>query len=302
MKLLCDYFSSKGLPGFGPLFLLFATVQHIGMFFQGEAPAKSWLITMSMTQGFFEHQRNAGLPTAWSLTIEETFYLVAPLVFVILIKVNSALQDKMLTVGKLFRVISTVAGVAILLALTGELLIKLINNIGWTWEGLMLSRNHVLHTTLFGRFSEFGVGIVAAFIHRGVDLPKLIKGAIADILTLICFVAIGACMWFRSELIIYQAFPALITGVLILVLTVEKGFVSRVLSNNFLEYLGKISYGFYLIQISVMIEPLVWWTDKIGYFRLPVLMVLTNIVCAIVYQLVEVPARKQIVDKWGKSG
>jgi len=90
-------------------------------------------------------------------------------------------------------------------------------------------------------------------------------------------------------------------GGLILSLSVNGGLIHRFLGAGIFVYLGKTSYGFYLIQLSVLIEPMVHLTDKLGYFRLPALMVLTNLFCAITYQFVETPARKLIIDRLGGS-
>ena len=64
-----------------PLFLVFAAVEHGARLLRGTSPDATWWVTLSMTQGFFENLRYEGLPTAWSLTIEESFYALAPAVF-----------------------------------------------------------------------------------------------------------------------------------------------------------------------------------------------------------------------------
>jgi peptidoglycan/LPS O-acetylase OafA/YrhL len=47
-----------------------------------------------------------------------------------------------------------------------------------------------------------------------------------------------------------------------------------------------------------MMTPLMHFTDRLGWVRLPVLIVLTTLVCAFFYRVVEVPARRAIVDRW----
>jgi hypothetical protein len=47
-----------------------------------------------------------------------------------------------------------------------------------------------------------------------------------------------------------------------------------------------------------MMTPLVAFTDRLGWVRLPALIVLTTLVCAAFYRVVEVPARRFIVARW----
>jgi len=77
-------FYVKRIARIWPLFLLFAAVQHGVWLVQGQHASASWLVTCSLTQGFFSDLRYSGLPTAWSLTIEENFYALAPLLYMVL--------------------------------------------------------------------------------------------------------------------------------------------------------------------------------------------------------------------------
>ena len=62
---------------------------------------------------------------------------------------------------------------------------------------------------------------------------------------------------------------------------------------------GRISYGLYLVQLTVMMEPWLRLTDPLGPWRLPALYLLTSLFCGLVYKLVEVPARRVVIAKWG---
>ncbi len=91
----------------------------------------------------------------------------------------------------------------------------------------------------------------------------------------------------------------LAAGALILALSVERSLVSRALSGRLAVYLGKISYGFYLIQLTVVMTPLLALTDRLGVWRLAALCVLMNVVCAVLYEVVERPARRVIIAPFG---
>ena len=175
----------------------------------------------------------------------------------------------------------------------------------------MDSRFHMHHATIFGRFPEFAMGMLAAFVHRGVDLPRLLRGQRAPALVVASFLAIAACMVARDWVMavpdrLPHAVSAALhyavagwTTVLILALTVDGSRLYRWLSHGLLVYLGKISYGFYLIQLTVLLAPFVALSHELGPWRVPALLVMANLVCAVFYQLVEVPARRGVVRWWG---
>lgn len=307
-------FFVKRIARIWPLFLVFAAVQHLVQYIRGEGLGKAALVTMTMSQGFFQDLRYQGLPTAWSLTIEESFYALAPLLF---LAIAAALHwtrrsdDPQLGTKRFLGLAVFLGGSIVLLAACGEFLTRAICALGWNWEGFFGSRQHVLHSTIFGRFPEFAIGVTAAFIHRAGNLDHLLHRWRATALLLGTFFGIAANLWIRTlmdqgqlpanELAYYVLAygNALMAGLLILALCVKGGLIHRFLGRSLFVYLGKISYGFYLIQLSVLIEPMVNLSDRLGPARLLVLMVLVNVFCAMVYQLVEAPARRAIVARWG---
>jgi len=297
-----------------PLFLVFAVVQHGVQVLRGEGLNKTALVTMSMSQTFFEELRYRGLPTAWSLTIEESFYALAPLIFVGIAAVlgwTRLEKNPALNFRRFISLSLTLAGIIVMLVAVGELIFRMVMAAGWNWEGFMGSRHHILHATIFGRFPEFAIGVLTAFIHRGVDLEQRLRRWRANALLLGVFIGIAVSLMVRSQIdqgalaggrIWYFALTygvALMAGGLILALSVSGGRIHRFLGAGIFVYLGKISYGFYLIQLSVLIEPMVHLSDKLGFARLPALMLMVNLFCALVYELVEAPARRIVINRFG---
>lgn len=307
-------FFIKRIARIWPLFLVFAVVQHTVQFLRGEGLHKTALVTMTMSQTFFEELRYRGLPTAWSLTIEESFYALAPLIFM---GIAAALtwtrreQDSRLNFKRFISLSLVLGATIIILTAAGELIFRLVVANGWNWEGFMGSRSHVLHATIFGRFPEFAIGVLTAFIHRGMNLDRLLRGWRATALLVGIFLGIAGSLIVRSLMeqgtlsggqIWYYGLSygiALMAGGMILALSVGGGRIHRFLGSGIFVYLGKISYGFYLIQLSVLIEPLVMFSDKFGFARLPVLMLTVNLFCAVVYETIEAPARKLIINFFG---
>jgi peptidoglycan/LPS O-acetylase OafA/YrhL len=295
-----------------PLFLAFALVEHAAQLLAGGLDRSS-LVTLSMTQGFFEHLRYAGLPTAWSLTIEESFYVLAPLLFVVLGRFTGekGRSEEPLTWRRAARLLGVVGGVVVAMIGAGAVVIRLSTALGIDWQGFLGSRHHVLHATIFGRFPEFAIGVMTAFFHRGWNLKQALRGRRADVALAVLFVAAGFCVWAKTwvesdvsltgRVLTYGLAYLLATfsGGIILALTVEGGIFHRLLSLKICVFLGKVSYGFYLVQLTVMMTPLLALSDPLGWARLPVLLILTNAFCAVVYQIWEVPARRFIVNRWG---
>lgn len=292
-----------------PLFLAFAVIQHGTHVLAGGRPDAAWWVTLSMTQGFFEHLRYEGLPTAWSLTIEESFYLLAPVIFLLIAGVRPPRRP---TAPDWARLCLRLAVITVTLLGLGAVGHRLVVSMGWDWEGLMGTPDHVLRSTIFGRFPEFAVGVLAAFVHRTGLLPGRLGAGRAAWLTVITAAAILAALAGKAALagaagagaaaatVALTYGVAGLTGLLILALSVEGGRLHAVLGWGPFVYLGRVSYGFYLIQLTAMMDPLLVLTDRLGPARLPALFLLTNLACASFYELLESPARARIVARWAR--
>ena len=296
-----------------PLFVAFAVVQHAAAFRAGAALDCTSLVTLSMAQGYFEDLRYAGLPTAWSLTIEESFYAFAPFFFAVVLHFSRERNHEAdpLDVRRGSRLLLVIGGVTVVMLSSGLLLVALVRSLGWNWQGFLGSRHMLLHATIFGRFPEFAIGALTAFAHRGLPLTRALRGHRADFLASSLFLAMGACLAAKTVLagraepaaiggsVVLTYLLAVLAGALILALTAGHGLIHRVLSHGVPVFLGKTSYGFYLVQLTVMMTPLLAVSDRLGAARLPVLLLLTNAFCAVMYLGWEVPARRFIVERWG---
>lgn len=311
---LREYFV-KRIARIWPLFLAFALLQHLGLIVFGERPQGSWLVTLSMTQGFFWDLRYRGLPTAWSLTIEESFYALAPLLFAALaaLGVGAAGPRAGLQPRERNRLLAVLGGAAAVFGAAGFAIMALVRARGWTPFGFMADPEHVLHATIAGRFPEFAIGMACAFAHRDGWPERVLAGARATRAALGAFAGIALLMalkdyaarthWLALGLASSLGVAAL-AGLLILALTREDEPVARALSHPLGVYLGKVSYGFYLIQTSLLAAPFVGLAEKLGPARLLAEYVLLNLVCAAFYEKLERPARRWIVQRWsgGKLG
>jgi len=307
---LREYFV-KRIARIWPLFLAFAGIQHVAMAATGERPDPSWLVTTTMTQGFFLDLRYRGLPTAWSLTIEECFYAIAPLVFLAIAAagIGRGGPGAVLPRRAWGRLLATLAGLVLGLAGAGVLAMLACGRLGWTWYGFLANPEHLLHSTLAGRFPEFAIGVAAAFLHRDGWPVRVMRGARASLVALASFSGIGVLMAAKTSMaasspaawLACSLGVALLAGLLILALTREESRVSRLLAHPAGVYLGKVSYGFYLIQTSLLAAPLVAIAGHLGPFRMPADYVLMNLVCAGFYEWLERPARRAIVHRFAHA-
>lgn len=293
-----------------PLFLFFAAIQHAVLLLRGSPPTADWLVTCTMTQGFFRDLRYAGLPTAWSLTIEENFYAVAPAVYIALaaLALGRAPGPRPWRPAVTARFAAVLAGATAILFGVEIGALLLARGFGWIFGGFMGDVPHLLHATLGGRFPEFALGIACAFVHRQGRLATVLRGGRATAVAFAAVVGIIGCLLWKDAALATDAAwsnyagsyaVALLTGLLILALTREESRAARALSGGWAVYLGRISYGFYLIQLTVIMEPLLALTDSLGPWRLPALCLLMNLVCAACYELIEKPARRGIVARFG---
>ncbi|MCM2322552.1 MAG: acyltransferase [Oligoflexia bacterium] len=210
-----------------------------------------WTVLLTLTQGFFGAYRFNGLSTAWSLTVEESFYLLAPLVYGWLGPVTRAGA----AIGKLART---------LLALS----------VGFWFVGMLVTQaglpGYFLHVqgqmemySIFGRFTEFAIGILFA-LRAPATRPGLPQKAMRAELAFfggLGLILLSMVVLLELELRQKAMWGILATGGIAAswIAALGAGFVisgcaqgsragARLLGNPLIEYLGRISYVFYLLQ------------------------------------------------------
>jgi len=256
----------------------------------------------TLTQGFFIERKFSGIPTAWSLTVEECFYFVAPLVYLSMLRVsNGSLRSD------LFRLIGVLALWMAGLFLLGAVIVQISVLIGIAdYYGFMGDMPHMFLYTFFGRFFDFGVGIIAAFILRRSNILafwQMQRGirtafalSIASIIGIIVATDhMNAAGGFYEGWFI-NLFIALCGALLILSLTCAANPVSKALNFSLFVYMGRISYALYLLQMTLLFMPI-----RTLLFTLPSALVIPasyvvlNLLSAFFYELVERPGRKLVL-------
>lgn len=210
-----------------------------------------FLLNISFLRGFFDQYLFTGDPSGWSLTVEELFYLLFPLMVFYSRKIPYLVQ-------------------AVFFLLTGFLLTLTFSR--FPWHGFFGSYQFLFEYTFFGRCFEFYTGILLArYIRKqgtregagdtGSANPSGIPwrtiagtGWIAVAIGLMAFNAQikggpGRFLTFETLLNNFLLPPGI--ALLLYGLIFERSWWQRLLASPFFGILGKSSYVFYLIHVPL---------------------------------------------------
>lgn len=208
------------------------------------SPIGLLLMNITFVRGFFDQLKFTGIAQGWSLTVEECFYFSAPFIFFFAQRYKKFyIQPFIITA-------------------IGALLVLIFRNVNW--YGFFGNFTFMMLYTFLGRCFEFFVGIQLALFVR----KKTLDGQSKQKLTYLGFVLMFACVWVMSTLPIPKGEAAglqhplgIITNNYLLSISIaiffyglltETSLLKKILSNKFVELLGKSSYIFYLIHLGWM--------------------------------------------------
>ncbi len=228
-----------------PIYFLLTTVTFLFFAFTKNQNSISdfWIYLSNITfiRGFSNTYNLTGLGQGWTLTVEETFYVLAPLIFLTIKK------------NKIYGFILPIA-----FFLTGLLLVFIFKDIDF--YGFMNNNQFMIELTFFGRCCEFFVGIGLAIFVKQHQKKFQFKH-----FTYFGILAIGLCIYWISTLkgttnsgmnthlglfINTLVLPVFGIAPLFYGLITERTFVSKTLETSIFQLLGKSSYVFYLIHLS----------------------------------------------------
>lgn len=224
-----------------------------------------------MIKGFMMETWYKGIGAAWSLTTEMSFYIIAPLLFILIDK------NKSYIIGIASFVIFTVSYIIL----------------NWDMFSFLSS------FTLLGRTFEFFVGMLAYYIIAPMigklDISKLkltYWGGLFILITFIilCFIKTIEVPYSTSYLhgkLLNNFILPIFIAMLIIGLQFDKTWLSNILGSKILVLLGKASFVFYLIHGSFRI------IEMNNYFWF-----VTCWVCSIVlYMIIEHPLHQYLGRK-----
>jgi peptidoglycan/LPS O-acetylase OafA/YrhL len=202
-----------------------------------------FLLNITFLRSFFTEYLSTGDPSGWSLTPEEMFYALVPLMVLVSKKVPYLLQ-------------------ATLFLSLGVLLTAIFSHI--SFHGFFGSFQLLFEYTFFGRCFEFYTGMLLAMyvkkkaaVHFPPGRPFCTSAGIAWIILCVSGLAVNTHMHFRSQPGFFLLIETLINnfllppGIALLYygLITERSLLQRLLGTALFLALGKSSYVFYLIHV-----------------------------------------------------
>lgn len=202
------------------------------------------VLNLTLTRAFFQDLVMTGVPTAWTLTVEESFYLLAPF----------------LLLG-LKRNIKWIYLYPIILLSIGAVLVILCTRF-LPYYHLMGTMKFMLQSTFFGRCFEFIMGIGLAFwLALRPDILPLgaratLMGTVAIMANLVALAIIPHMFTDPIALLLvrYLTNNVLLPGAVVVLfwgLLKERTWLRNLLETKAFDLLGKSSYAFYLLHLGV---------------------------------------------------
>lgn len=201
-------------------------------------------LNLTYLRGFSNTVKFSGIAPGWSLTVEETFYLCAPIILWTLTKLKKG------AALALFARLFVSLGIVFVYVFKQRPILREMEAYKFIWD-----------FTFFSRCFEFLVGISLALLLRSSNSGKFFMRSAAMFIGLIL---IAVCLYMlvllndgsEQSAVLYT--KILVNNVLLAVavcfllwgLVKNNNLVTKMLASNLMQLLGKSSYVFYLIHVS----------------------------------------------------
>jgi peptidoglycan/LPS O-acetylase OafA/YrhL len=272
-----------------PVYGVLLTAVFIGRLVKYQPPLwallRSYLLHLTLAMGLVQRWALDGISQAWSLTVEEGFYVLAPGVF---------------WLGWRYGPRRAWPGLALAMVATGLAVYHFLPVLG--------SPSFVLRVTIFGRLSEFLIG--AAFAWHPPRRHRWATGGGA--LGLAAGLGLLVAVQRATHHISIDTYPGLAVNNLLLPLATgwllhglahERTAASRLLGSPTGQLLGRASYCFYLIHMG----PLANWLTGLLLPGLPAavpralaLLALLTLASLALYAGLERPAHRWLLAWFGR--
>jgi len=265
---------------------------------------RSWFFNLTIFS-----KLDAGIPQAWSLRVEECFYLLAPVIFLL---------------WRRNPLVPLAAGAAVLAVLYPVSTLPAL-------DGILGPPRSLLLYSFFGRFFEFYVGIwLAKRVARAGTrppprrrFPLWTAAGIAGIAAVVIgLAAIKAAVGPAYMYGLYHPAGIAVNNLVLPVFVAafywglirERSWVRSAFSTRMADLLGRSSYAFYLIHINpvltlvetVVIAPVGWLSPPAAGFLADLLkgrtaarFAFVSLAAIALYQLVELPANRFLRRRFG---
>lgn len=276
------------LARFFRIFPLFCLITLAFFFLQRNFSPWIWFLNFTFLKAFFEDAIYSGIGSAWSLSVEVLFYLVAPWLLV-------AFRNNKTSMVLLF------AFIGILLVLASD---------WFQWQPFLPDLNFMLEYTIFGQCFVFLCGYqLAQYFKQNPEKTGFFQKNQWFPVTYVGLISVIGCL--GLELFFLKNYPVLafkinadilINNFLLPIavsyffygLITEKTFLYKLFSNKTALLLGNSSYAFYLIQAGMIYEVL--------YFHLStnifILFGALNILAVLLFKFIDEPVHHYLTRKF----
>jgi peptidoglycan/LPS O-acetylase OafA/YrhL len=260
-----------------------------------------YLTNITFLRGFSSVLKFTLLGQGWSLTVEETFYLVAPVLLFCLSR---------------YRLV-TYPVAALLLLLLGAIAVETIHG---NPMGFFSDYMFIYGWTFFGRFFEFFAGSFLAWLmlknklptFRGISLTySAMGGFLLAIIGLTCirYTQLPLNTQYHLNALDTAAGVAVnnlvMPGIICLFfqgIITENTAISRALSSKTADLLGKSSYVFYLIGGGIIRDTITPYFDTTRPFGYLAVLVILIVISILLYRYVEEPLNRLIRRRLSGQG
>ncbi len=234
-----------------PVYLIILTLKGID---DGFANSKETFLTYTLLHGLSDKYNLSGLPQAWSLTVELSFYTLAPVIY-------------FFTKKNITKTFFYLLGLLALIALIGY---------GWHWyngnpDKFVYPWFFILNTTFPGRFIEFFAGVLLAQHLLSGKLQafsaikyKTVAGGLLALLIVYVMGLLEPTIYNHGTdhiagLLLRNIAFAFAIALFLYGLITERTWLQRFLSTKLMVLLGNASFIFYLVHIGYVNAALREW-------------------------------------------
>lgn len=229
----------------------------------------------------------AGAPSpfthCWSLAIETQFYLIYPILLLLLARVVRGRKKR----GKVFAIVS------VLLAVVSMILMAVLYNPNGDPSRVYYGTDTRAFALLIGALAA----IQLEYRIIKVRLPRKIWALIGSI-SLVILTCMMIFISSYSSFLYYggQAIVSLLAAFVVYAVTVSKSMLNKILGHNALKWIGDRSYSIYLWHYPIII--LISGGKKSAWWIMLIEIVLSVVLAEISYRFIETPIRHGIIGEY----
>ena len=292
---LYNYFINRISRVFPILIILISITFLLGYYhgvYSGKEAVKLYLLNISLLKGFSSEYLLTGIGPSWSMSVEELFYLLSPLIFLFTKKISSLVK---------FVILFYLLGILITFFFS-------LYPVGRFFSNNFFMFNY----TFFGRVFEFACGIYLAMLVKGKIKPFVSKppGKIilyAGLLIVISSVTILFLIARNYELMhATDMLPGILINNLLMPVGIvfifysliyQKSLLQRFLSSKLMVTLGNSTYSFYLLHTTFILTYIYKFISTNVFITLIVMIIISFIFNKTVEQPLAIFLRKKLSRK-----